>query len=177
MKKVLALFVSVIVSASATAADNQSYFGGAYHSGVYEEQYLSDANPASLKLKYGQYLSPNLAIEGHLLFGISDDSINVNGIDVDIELSQALSIFLKGDINLTATTNLYGLIGFSRGELEASVPEFDVSVTEKDSDLSYGVGIESEISPNLLISAEYISYLSEDTYDYSGFNFGISKKF
>lgn len=176
MKK--CLFLATMLCSSITfAASGDSYFGGGYHIGKYDESGLSSASPTALKLEYGRYVTDSIAIEGHVAFGLGEDTISFQGFDIDIEMKQAISIFVKGDLNLSENVNLYGLVGLTKGKLKATIPAFNESFTENDSGLSYGVGIESETASGLIFSAEYIMYLSEDDYDYSGFNLGIAKKF
>ncbi len=176
MKKILFL-TAMLFSSVALAANGDSYFGGGYHMGNYDESGLPTANPSALKIEYGQYINDSIAIEGHFVFGMAEDNISVDGLDVELEVKQAISIFIKGDVNLNKSTNFYGLLGFTKGKLEASIPDFNQSISEDDSGLSYGLGLEAETSTGIVFSGEYIMYLSEDEYDYSGFNFGIAKKF
>jgi hypothetical protein len=43
--------------------------------------------------------------------------------------------------------------------------------------LECGLGVTAGIKPGLTVNGEFVSYLSEDDYSYSGFNFGLSKLF
>ena len=176
MKKYL-LLTTILCSPVTFAASGDSYFGGGYHLGKYEENGFPTANPTALKLEYGQYISDSIAIEGHFALGLGEDTVSYLGFNVDIEMKQAISVFVKGDVKLNESVNLYGLLGLTKGKIEASIPAFNQTVTEDDSGLSYGVGIESKTASGVIFSAEYIMYLSEDAYEYSGFNFGIAKTF
>jgi Outer membrane protein beta-barrel domain len=172
------LVLSALLFSSATfAASGDSYVGGGYHMGNYDEDGLSTASPSALKLEYGYYITDQIAIEGNFAFGIAEDTIDVLGSDVDIEVEQAISLFVKGDLNLSSSVNLYGLLGYTKGKLKATIPDLDETLTENDSGLSYGAGLEGITAGGFIFSAEYIMYLSEDEYDYSGFNLGIAKKF
>jgi len=176
MKK--SLFVIAMLSSSAVlAANGDSYFGGGYHMGNYDETGFPSASPSALKIEYGRYITNSIAIEGHFAFGMSEDTISVDGIDAEIEIEQAISLFVKGDINLNESVNLYGLAGFTKGKLKATLPDFDETISENDSGFSYGLGLEAQTSGGIIFSGEYIMYLSEDEYDYSGINLGIAKKF
>jgi len=175
-KTIGVIAVSFFINSMAVSANEGVKYGGVgYHLGSYEETGLSSASLTGLELKFGSYISDTVALEGRLTIGTGNDTISVFGIGVDIELNNALSLFLKGDIPLSPTANLYGLIGFTKGKITASVLGF--SVSEDDSGLSYGIGAESKLSDDVYFSGEYVFYLSEDTYDYEGFNFGIKKLF
>lgn len=167
--------VLMMTSMAVKSEEGISYGGIGYHLGSYEEPGFPSASPTGLELKFGTYVSDRVAFEGRIVKGVGDDSIKVLGIDVNLEVDSAISLFLKGDLPLSPTANLYGLIGFTKGKITASVPGFAFSVD--DSGLSYGVGAETELSNDVYVSGEYVFYLSEDTYDYSGFNLGLKKLF
>lgn len=171
------LISALLMSSGAFAATGDSYFGGGYHIGNYDETGISTASPTALKLEYGHYITDQLAIEGNIAFGAAEDTVQVLGADVDIEVDQAISLFVKGDLNINPNFNFYGLLGFTKGKLKATVQGYNQTITENDSGFSYGAGIEGISNGGLIFSAEYIMYLSEDSYDYSGLNLGIAKKF
>lgn len=175
MKKIL--FIIAMLSSSAVfAANGDLYFGGGYHIGNYDETGLPGASPSALKIEYGKYITDSIALEGHFAFGIAEDTISIEGVDAEIEIKQAISLFVKGDLHVSESVNFYGLAGFTSGKLEAAFPGFGESISEDDSGFSYGLGLEAQTSGGIIFSAEYIMYLSEDEYDYSGINLGIAKK-
>ncbi|MDH5407944.1 MAG: porin family protein, partial [Gammaproteobacteria bacterium] len=75
-------------------------------------------------------------------------------------------------MKLSPTANIYGLIGFSKGEIELST--FAGSVTEDDSGLSFGFGVDTEMSKGMYIGGRFVSYIDDDA-DYSGININITK--
>ena len=171
-----AVAIACLISSMAVNANEGEKYGGiGYHMGSYEATGFSSASLTGLELKFGTYISDAVAFEGRLTRGIGDDTISTWGPDVNIELNTALSLFLKGDIPLSSTANLYGLIGFTKGKITASSLGF--SFSEDESSLSYGIGAESEFSDGVYFSGEYVFYLSDDTYDYEGLNLGIKKMF
>lgn len=176
MKSSLCL-VAMLCSSVTFAANGDSYFGGGFHIGKYEENEFPSASPRALKLEFGKYITDAVALEGHFALGLGGDTLSTQALDIDLELEQAISLFVKGDINLNENVNFYGLFGVSRGKFKATIPEFDVSFSDDDSGFSYGFGIEAKNTNGVVFSAEYIMYLSEDEYDYSGFNIGIAKSY
>jgi opacity protein-like surface antigen len=165
----LCLFVFFLASGGAFAGEEKQYVGFGYHLGSYDEDGFPGADLNGIKIKGGKYVSDNVAVEGHFLMGVGSDTV----IGVDIELDTAISIFLKGDLPLSDTARVYGLLGYTKGELTASVPGF--SISEDDSGLSFGFGVDVNLAPDLLIGGEYISYIDESDYDYTGFNLTITK--
>lgn len=173
------------LSTHAYAEQTQGYYGIGYHMGSYEETGVPEANPDAIAFRAGSYLNQVIAIEARLALGIVDDTVRVNAqdlglgvnadIDVDVELDTALSVFIKADVPMTPFVNAYGLLGLTRGEVEASAGGFTVS--ESETGLSYGLGIEGEINRRTSLSVEYVQFLDEDAFEYTGINFGITTRF
>ena len=183
MKKVLCAVIlsSLFLSMNSFAgSEGQSYFGASYHMGTYEEDGLPSADLTGLNIKGGAYIADNVAVEGRYTLGMDSDTVSVfvpgfGNVDVELELDSAISIFVKGDLPVSNAANIYGLIGFTKAELTATV--LGSSYTDDDSGLSYGFGVEAAINDDMFINGEYIMYLDEDDYEYTGINIGITKLF
>lgn len=170
----------MLLSLLAHAEADKAYGGLALHWGEYKEDALDDVRPMGLQLKLGNYLHERLAIEGHYTRGISEGSVTEFGVNIDLEVDHILSVFLKADLPLNERARMYGLVGMSTGKLKAraSIASFSFGVSESDSGLSYGLGIESRnTTGNIGFRAEYVVYLSEDDYDYNGLNIGLVRYF
>ena len=172
---------SLLLSANVFSASvGENYFGASYHNGAYEEDGLSTLKPAGLSLKIGTYIADNVSLEGRFLFGLSSDdsSIFVPGfgvVDFEFELDSAISLFSKGDIPISSSVNIYGIAGFTKAEFTVTV--FDTTVSDDESGFSYGFGAEIAVDSDIFIAGEYIVYIDEDTYEYSGINIGFTKLF
>lgn len=171
------ILVSSVLLGSMSARADDTYLGVAYHTGSYDETGFETVSPTAIKLKAGKYVAKNVAIEGHMYFGTASDSLVYFGQRIDLELKNAISVFVKGDLPLSATANLYGLVGLTKGKLVVEVPSVNYADSVSDSSLSYGFGAEIAVGNDMYVSGEYIMYISESAYDYSGFNIGLSKKF
>lgn len=176
MKKLM-VCAALLCSPLALAEVGDSYFGAAYTLGKFEENGFPTTNPKSFGFEYGKYIFDSIAIEGNFAFGLGEDSLMIEGFDVDFKLKQSMSLFLKGDLALTDRVNFYGLLGFTQAEFKASAQDIDASFSEKDSGFSYGIGLESKNTEGYKFSLEYVMYLTDDGYDYSGVNFGLAKMF
>jgi opacity protein-like surface antigen len=172
----LTLTCLAALSTPAYAEQTQGYYGIGYHMGSYENTGVPEANPDAITFRAGGYLNQVIALEARLALGITDDTVrnNINN-PVDIELDTALSVFIKADVPMTPFVNAYGLLGFTQGEVEASAG--GLTVSEDETGLSYGLGIEGEINRRTSLSAEYVLYLNEDAFEYTGINFGITTRF
>ncbi len=191
MKNLCVFFCAFGLSSAALAENGQGYFGIGYHHGSYDEIGVPEFNPGAIAFRAGKYINPAIAFEARLALGITDDSSTVNidvpfvgnvVADVDLELNTAISVFAKGDIAVSPFVNVYGLIGFTNAEIEVTATDVNnpanrATISEDDSGLSYGVGIEGEVGRGTYLLAEYVMFLDEDAYEYSGFNFGITKRF
>ena len=181
------IVATLLISNYVFAEEGVAYMGAGYHMGTYDESGFDEYNPTGLKLKAGKYIAENVAIEGHLIFGIGSDektynipgSIIGNPVELELEIKNAISVFVKGDMPLSNTANIYGLLGFTKAKAEvtATGPGGSISGSDDDSGLSYGFGAEVGFGNNMYVSGEYVIYISESDYDYSGFNIGISKEF
>lgn len=168
----LTLTCLAALSTHAYAEQGEGYYGIGYHMGSYENTSLPEANPGAITFRAGSYLNQVIALEARLALGITDDTVGAN---IDVELDSALSVFIKADVPMTAFVNAYGLLGLTRGEIETSAGGFTAS--ESDTGLSYGLGIEGEINRRTSLSAEYVLYLDENAFEYTGINFGITTRF
>jgi opacity protein-like surface antigen len=132
----------------------------------------------------GYELHPNVAIEGMLAFGVSDDSIteNVSGIPVSLkaEIQNAYGLFVKPKFNVSDSLELFGRIGYSRFKTKAtaSAPGFgSVSATDSDSDLSYGLGATYNFSKSSFATIDYMNYYNKDGVKGTGLTIGVGYRF
>jgi opacity protein-like surface antigen len=178
MKKITLIF-SLLLSQLSFASDGFDYFGTSLQRGSYEETGLSTINPTSVKFSAGKYLAKNIAIEGQFILGLSGDTAVVEGVDVELELKNAISLFGKAEFPVNSNVMAYGLLGLTKGKLEANFEyqgtQFETS--ESDSGLSYGLGGSMKMKEGTNLTAEYISYLDEDEYEYSAINIGLNVNF
>ncbi len=177
------LAASALVVASSASAEG-FYLGLGYQIGTYDESGVPEADLSAIKFEAGTYFMDNIAVEAHVNLGMDSDTVAVpvdssTNINVDVELKSAASLFLKGDLEVSPNFNLYGLLGFSQVKVDAtaSAQGFSYSASTTDTGLSYGAGAEVGFGDQVFVSAEYISYISEDEYDYNGINLGVHKKF
>ena len=116
--------------------------------------------------RYGRFINDNVAVEGRFGFGLQDDTV----LGVDVEIDTFFGVYGVFHISSNSDTSFYGVLGFTKGELTASVPGF--SITEDDSGLSYGFGVDIKS-----FNIEYMLYLDEDFYEVSAISFGYNSYF
>ncbi|MDX5333632.1 MAG: porin family protein [Gammaproteobacteria bacterium] len=164
---------STNVLAAGSAGDN--YVGVGYAFLTYDESGVPEADLGALTGRFGHFFTDNLAVEGRIGFGVADDTVNVLGVDVDVELDNFMGVYGMAHLPVSNSASVYGMLGFTRGELTASAG--GASFTETDTGLSFGVGVDFSLNETLSLNAEYARYLDESAYDVNGFAIGASFKF
>ena len=172
MKSILLVVVLVFSysSVSIAASEGDTYGGLQYALVTYDEDGIDEVEPTALVGRFGKFVSENVAIEGRLGFGLSDDSVDVGPFDVDVEVEYLFGFYGVFHTNSNSDTSVYGVLGFTQGELEGSA--MGITVSEDDSGLSYGFGINIKS-----FTIEYMSYIDEDDYDVTAISLGFATEF
>jgi len=167
----LILVISALpISLTYAASQGDNYVGLQYSQVTYDEDDFDDAEPTALVGKIGQFINESAAIEGRLGYGISDDEIDVGPFDVEIEINYLVGVYGVFHTDTDAKATFYGLVGVTKGELEASA--FGESFEEDDTGLSYGLGVNIGF-----FNLEYMSYLDEDDYSVTAISAGFVTEF
>ena len=166
------------LSVNAIAAEDKTgrgYIGVGYSPLTFSVDDAPDWDLAALAVRGGYYFNKYFSVEGRLGFGVGDDSQNVGpGEDIKVEIDYMLGLYAVGHIPLSNQFQLYGLVGYTKGELTATNSLTGESSSDDDSDLSYGVGAEFDMTNNWSLGLEYTAYFDgasfEDVkYDVNGF--------
>jgi len=169
--------LSSIAYAERPVVEHGLIAGASVQVGSYEEDGGDSVSPIGGLLSLEKPLTDNFSLRADYAFGLEGDTTEVGTTDVDVSLVNMFSGFAKVQTSDIAGFRLYGLLGVSKAEFKAEVIDSDAETTDGDTGLSYGLGVTAGIKPGLTVNGEFVSYLSEDTYSYSGFNFGLSKLF
>ena len=163
----LAFFYS---SPSIAASKGESYGGLQYALVTYDEDGFDEVEPTALVGRYGHFVSDYVAIEGRIGFGLQDDTVDAGAFDIDIEVDSLYGVYGVFHTSSSSDTNFYGVLGFTRGELEGSA--FGLTVSEDDSGLSYGFGVNIK-----WFNIEYMHYLDDDDWDATAISLGFTTEF
>lgn len=167
---------AVVFAVSPTVSAEDNYFGGNLAFIEYSEDGVSDdASLTALYGRVGTHFNENFSGEIRAGMGVGDDSVDVLGFDVDVELEHFFGAYLRGGFQAGPALYPYAILGYTRGEVKASVGGFSDTLTE--SDMSYGVGADFSINDSTIVNLEYLSYLDKDEAEISGFTIGLAKKF
>ncbi len=174
MKKIaaiVALASTVGASQIAQAETTKGLYGGVSFVMVNYEEDGFEASPSVISFKLGNRITENLAIEARLGTGLTDDT----EMGVDVEVDSFIGVYAKAIAPLADGFELYGMIGYTRGELTAS--GFGMSVSDDDSDFSYGVGGTLAVTEKVAINGEYARLFSGTDYDVDALSIGVELKF
>jgi len=161
--------IAVLLVPICANAEKTPYFGVGLINWMYDQDDFDDAEAIGVQFTLGTQLNPNFSIEGRVATGGSD-SVGT----VDVELDNALSIMAKPHTSGDKLRG-YGLLGFSQGELSADGG--GGSLSEDDSGLSYGFGVEFAVAEFGWINFEYATYLEDDDYTLDGWTIGTRFEF
>lgn len=132
-------------------------------------------NPSMVRAIVGADVHPNLAVEGMLGFGISDDTVNIRGIDVKGEIDNAWGVFLKPKATVAPNFEVFGRIGYVKTRISASVPGY--SISDSGGDVAYGLGASYKLTEKASLNADYMSYYNKDGVKGTGFTIGLGVRF
>ncbi|MCK2147593.1 MULTISPECIES: outer membrane beta-barrel protein [Marinobacter] len=166
----------LFVASAANAQDMyKSGVGGVYTGLNYTFMSLDaggdDADVGTLSAKAGVMATPFLGFEARGGFGVDDD--RVRGIDYSVD--NFFGGYATFNIVNESPVTPYAVLGFTRVEVEAEGP-FN-TVTDDDSDVSYGVGLNMEFARNVSGNLEYMRYYDDDDVTVDGLGVGVQFNF
>ncbi len=171
--------LSLVLAGLATPAlavdQGETYVGGGFSMVTYEADGIADVEPTALIGRLGYGITDNVAIEGRLGFGLSDDEIGNSGVDGKVD--QIAGVYGIGHLPLAEQFSLYALAGFTYGELSVSAPGVPVSVSDDDTDFSYGVGAQFDLTRSVAGYVEWAQYFDESDYEVTGLTVGANFTF
>lgn len=178
--KIKTLLITTLLLSSiplAQAGDTKNYFGAQYAMGEYDEAGFPVANPTAVVLRGGTFINKNFSVEGRFGFGLGDGSVTYSGVPVDLAVDSLFGAYALGHLPINKVMSIYGAIGYTSGELTATVPGTTIAVTESDSGMSFGLGADFNVSEKMAINVEYMNYLNETGYTFSALAVGLTGSF
>lgn len=183
MKKALLIASIAALSSANVAAQSaqlQGYLGANYTLATYEEDGASGELDLGLLVgKAGAQITPYIAAELRVGFGVADDSVPAPGGEIELELDSLVGAYVVAGIPNESPIYPYVVAGFTRGELTASYNGSlgSLSESESESDFSYGVGANFTVNEQFSLNAEYMLYFDKDGAEITGLGLGGSFRF
>ncbi|WP_166263837.1 porin family protein [Marinobacter caseinilyticus] len=130
-----------------------------------------DADLGTLSGKVGANVTPFLGLEARAGFGVDDDTQNGVELSADNFFGGYATLNLANESPATP----YAIFGFTRYELEAQ--SFFGTVSDSESDFSYGLGVNLALSEELSGNIEYMRYFDKDDVTIDGIGLGLTVNF
>lgn len=158
---------TLIATAIATIALATPVYAGSAGSGFVGLDYVygsftGGTNPANVRIKGGFYITDNIAAEVHVLTAGTTDG----GIKVD----QGLAGFIRGELPVSDSINVYGLLGYGSADVSGAA-------TKSNSSVAYGAGMEFRLADNVGINVDYTQYFDANNQKLGGLAAGVTYKF
>lgn len=169
-KQILLVCTLVAISANVVADDKAGtgYIGVGYSMFNVSPDLLPDFDLSSLGIRGGYYFNKNFSLEGRLGIGVGDDTQNIPGFgDLTLEMDTMLGVYAVGRIPVSEKFQFYGLVGLTMADTTFSSPGF-ADDSESETGLSFGVGVEFDMTKSLSLGLEYVSYFRGAEIDNSG---------
>lgn len=170
--------IATLGTLSATAAADMYKSGGGslYAGGNYTFVDIdfgsADADLGTLSAKVGGYVTPLLGFEARAGFGVADENV---GSSTELSVNSFFGGYATiNAVNQSAVTP-YGIIGFTRYELELDGP--GISVKGDETDFSFGAGLNVAITEELSGNVEYMRYVDTDDATADGIGLGLTVQF
>lgn len=162
---IITLFISA--HAESESYKTRSYVGGNIANLTYSETGTQDdVSWLSGYGRFGAQIEDYVSVEWRVGTGFQSEEVTLLDSPADVSLDMFYGAYLLGGIPISKSIYPYALIGYTRGELEVHGPELNVEAEE--SDISFGIGINIDISKDFSINAEYTRYLKENGIEISG---------
>lgn len=132
---------------------------------------FDDIRPSGGVVRLGTYFISNWAAEVRYMDVSGEESASDGeGGKTDFDF-QVISGFMKFDLPKTGKAQLYGLLGWSNVQLKAP------NVSDRYSGVSYGGGVEADVTKNTFLNVEYNHIVNEELCDVSGFTILFNGRF
>jgi len=114
---------------------------------------------SSISATAGYKFSPYLAIEGRYTASMGDITVDTRGIEVDVDSIDMsnIGLYLKPQYSIN-NFSVYALLGYGQVTI-------DDAVSLSDSGVQYGVGLNTMVSDNISIFADFRRLYDDSSFD------------
>jgi len=165
MKKVLiaAGAACALLAVPALAQAETSWYANIGYTNVNVDEV--DVNLGLIQGRVGVNLNPYFAVEGEAGFGIADDTVDIGGTDVDIEMNSQFAAYIVGKYPVSERFDVYARVGYATYEVEASAG--GGSASDNGSDVAYGLGAQAFFTDNDGVRFDWTTYGDADAWSLS----------
>lgn len=171
-RSLIAASLSVLaLTATASAQDAPQFTLGA----GYERFDLDGVDLDSFVLRGGYDFNQYFGVEGQLNLGLGDDTVDVLGTPVDVELNYAAGVFGVVRPWSNDQASVFLRAGYTVADAEASLPGYNVS--DNDNAWAFGAGGEWFFSGNNGVRVDYTRYEFDEGSDADSFGIAYVRRF
>lgn len=170
--------IATLSTLSATAAADMyktgggSLFAGGNYTFVNVDGDGFDEDLGTLSAKVGGYITPIFGLEARAGFGVADEDV---GFNTDLSVNSFFGGYATINAVNSSPLTPYGIVGFTRYELELDGP--GLSAKEDETDFSFGAGVNMAITEELSGNLEYMRYVDKDDVTVDGIGLGLTFNF
>lgn len=174
---ILVFLLGASISVHAQFRQHRDYVGGSFIRGdlnLAEPSISFDENfdLNAIDLRLGVEMTRWFHIEGRVAFGVNDKAIN----GVEVSINRLLGIHGVFSLPNDSLFRPYAVAGITYGEVEFRLPGFG-STDESETDPSFGIGVDAELTDSLDLFVEYMQYIDKGLVDFSGISLGLKFDF
>lgn len=171
-RSLIAASLSVLaLTATASAQDAPRFTLGA----GYDRADFDGVDFDTVVLRGGYDFNRYFGVEGQANFGLGDESVTESGVTADVSLNYAAGVFGVVRPWSNETMNVFGRIGYTTTELDASAGGF--SIDASDEAWAYGVGGEWFFAGDNGVRVDYTRLDYEDGGDADVFGISYVRRF
>lgn len=172
MKALIATAATAVLVSAAPAMAQTTVYGGL----GYAHSSNSDVNLGAIQGRLGAKFTPNLGVEGEVAVGVKDDTVNVFGTPVDVELQHQVAVYGVGFLPVAPNIDLIARVGYGESKVKASGA--GTSLSADGSSWNYGVGGQWFIDENNGVRADYTRHdFTDDGGEADVWSLGYVRKF
>ena len=179
MKKKILVGAMLTVIATSTYAQEKKKDSGFYAEVGYMQAYYSESvasfNNGMVALKPGYNINKNFAVEGLIAGNTGNANFNIGTTAFTAKVQNAYGLYGKGTVELNETVELYAKAGFTNGTVSAST-RFGSGYSSGTS-VSYGAGIQVNLTKDVYTNLDYMSYYNKDGISIIGPSINLGYKF
>ncbi len=149
-----------------------SLYAGGNYTFVNVDNGSVDADLGTLSAKIGGNVTSLIGLEARAGFGVDDERV---GPGTDLSVNSFFGGYATINAANESPVTPYGIIGFTRYELERDGPTG--SFKDDDSDLSFGAGVNIALSEEVSGNVEYMRYADKDDVTVDGIGLGLTVHF
>lgn len=174
MKKILPICLLAFFSLTSNAQD-AGYYGGNATFINYSEFGIPDLDFNAISIVAGQTINDNLAAEIRFGFGTNDESLTMEGVNIDFSIDKFMGVYLKYASTITGKVSPYAILGYTDAKAEGSAEGSAgrVTASASESDISFGVGVDFGLSEETSLNIEYMNFLDTSTISADGISVGF----